>query len=42
MAVESVAQRASAYGIPGVTVDGNDVEAVHEAVTTAVRPGPQR
>ena len=35
MAVESVAERASAYGIPGVTVDGNDVEAVHEAVTTA-------
>ena len=36
MAVASVAERASAYGIPGVTVDGNDVEAVHEAVTTAV------
>ena len=35
MAVESVAERASAYGIPGVTIDGNDVEAVHEAVTTA-------
>jgi acetoin:2,6-dichlorophenolindophenol oxidoreductase subunit alpha len=35
MAVESVAERASAYGIPGVTVDGNDVEAVHEAVTNA-------
>ena len=36
MAVESIAERSSAYGIPGVTVDGNDVEAVHEAVTTAV------
>jgi acetoin:2,6-dichlorophenolindophenol oxidoreductase subunit alpha len=35
MAVESVAERATAYGIPGVTVDGNDVEAVHEAVTAA-------
>jgi pyruvate dehydrogenase E1 component alpha subunit len=35
MAVESVAERATAYGIPGVTIDGNDVEAVHEAVTTA-------
>ena len=36
MAVETIAERATAYGIPGVTVDGNDVEAVHEAVTTAV------
>jgi TPP-dependent pyruvate/acetoin dehydrogenase alpha subunit len=36
MKVENVADRAGAYGIPGVTVDGNDVEAVHEVVTTAV------
>ncbi|MGA9102374.1 thiamine pyrophosphate-dependent dehydrogenase E1 component subunit alpha [Aeromicrobium sp.] len=36
MAVETISERASAYGMPGVTVDGNDVEAVHEAVTTAV------
>ena len=36
MAVENIADRAGAYGIPGVTVDGNDVEAVHEVVTTAV------
>ena len=36
MKVENIAERAAAYGIPGVTVDGNDVEAVHEAVTTAV------
>jgi pyruvate dehydrogenase E1 component alpha subunit len=36
MAVENVADRASAYGIPGVTVDGNDVEAVYDAVQTAV------
>jgi len=36
MAVESIAERGAAYGIPGVTVDGNDVEAVNEAVTTAV------
>jgi len=36
MAVENIADRAGAYGIPGVTVDGNDVEAVNEAVTTAV------
>jgi len=34
--VETIAERSAAYGIPGVTVDGNDVEAVHEAVTTAV------
>ena len=36
MAVDTIAERAAAYGFPGVTVDGNDVEAVHEAVTTAV------
>src|SRR6188768_2924347 len=36
MAVENVADRASAYGIPGLTVDGNDVEAVYDAVQAAV------
>jgi TPP-dependent pyruvate/acetoin dehydrogenase alpha subunit len=36
MAVETIAERSQGYGLPGVTVDGNDVEAVHEAVTTAV------
>jgi 2-oxoisovalerate dehydrogenase E1 component alpha subunit len=36
MPVPSVAQRAAGYGIPGVTVDGNDVVAVYEAMTTAV------
>jgi pyruvate dehydrogenase E1 component alpha subunit len=36
MAVENIADRAAAYGIPGVTVDGNDVEAVYDAVQTAV------
>lgn len=30
-----VAERAAGYGIPGVRVDGNDVEAVYEAVHTA-------
>lgn len=35
-AIEHLAERAAGYGIPGVTVDGNDVEAVHAAVTTAV------
>ena len=34
--VDSVAQRAPAYGIPGCTVDGNDVLAVHAAVGEAV------
>ena len=34
--VEQLSQRAAAYGIPGVTVDGNDVTAVHEVVTAAV------
>ena len=36
MAVANVADRAAAYGIPGVTVDGNDIEAVYDAVQTAV------
>lgn len=36
-AIEHIAQRAAGYGIEGVTVDGNDVEAVHDAVDTAVR-----
>lgn len=36
MAVEHIAQRAAAYGFPGVTVDGNDVVAVYDAVQTAV------
>lgn len=31
-----VADRAAGYGIPGVSVDGNDVLAVHEAVSHAV------
>ncbi|MGF1664430.1 MAG: thiamine pyrophosphate-dependent dehydrogenase E1 component subunit alpha [Kineosporiaceae bacterium] len=34
-AIDRLADRAAGYGIPGVTVDGNDVEAVHEAVTAA-------
>ncbi|MBI2903509.1 MAG: thiamine pyrophosphate-dependent dehydrogenase E1 component subunit alpha, partial [Candidatus Methylomirabilis oxyfera] len=35
MAVEHVADRAKAYGMPGVTVDGNDVLAVRTAVAEA-------
>lgn len=36
MNIENVADRAEAYGIPGVTVDGNDVLAVFEASQKAV------
>src|SRR5512136_692670 len=36
MLVENIADRASGYGIPGVTVDGNDVLAVYEAALVAV------
>ena len=35
-AVKRVAERASAYAMPGVTVDGNDFSAVAEAVDAAV------
>ncbi len=31
-----IAERAAAYGIPGVVVDGNDVAAVYQATVTAV------
>jgi acetoin:2,6-dichlorophenolindophenol oxidoreductase subunit alpha len=34
--LERVADRAAGYGIPGVTVDGNDVDAVHKAALEAV------
>ncbi|NIU60451.1 MAG: pyruvate dehydrogenase (acetyl-transferring) E1 component subunit alpha, partial [Pseudomonas stutzeri] len=30
--IKDIAERAKAYAIPGVTVDGMDVLAVHEAV----------
>jgi len=36
MLIENVADRAAAYGIPGVVVDGNDVLAVYEAAKQAV------
>jgi acetoin:2,6-dichlorophenolindophenol oxidoreductase subunit alpha len=35
-AIENIADRAAGYGIPGVTVDGNDVVAVYDAVSDAV------
>jgi TPP-dependent pyruvate/acetoin dehydrogenase alpha subunit len=34
-AIENISARAGAYGFPGVTVDGNDLQAVYEMVTTA-------
>jgi TPP-dependent pyruvate/acetoin dehydrogenase alpha subunit len=34
--IDDLADRAKGYGIPGVIVDGQDVDAVHEAVATAV------
>ncbi|MDP2948257.1 MAG: thiamine pyrophosphate-dependent dehydrogenase E1 component subunit alpha, partial [Chloroflexota bacterium] len=36
MAVANVADRAEAYGFPGITVDGNDVVAVYQATKAAV------
>ncbi len=37
MNVPNIADRAASYGIPGVTVDGNDVVAVYEVVSEAVK-----
>ncbi len=37
MCVADVADRAAAFGIPGVVVDGNDVIAVYEAAVEAVK-----
>ncbi len=36
MNIENIADRAAGYGIPGVVVDGNDVEAVYAAAKEAV------
>jgi len=35
-AIARIADRAASYSMPGLTVDGNDVEAVHAAVAQAV------
>jgi pyruvate dehydrogenase E1 component alpha subunit len=35
-AIENISARAGAYGFPGVTVDGNDLQAVYEMVSSAV------
>ena len=37
MTISDIADRAGAYGIPGITVDGNDVIAVYEAACAAVK-----
>src|SRR5256885_15642686 len=37
VSVENVADRAAAYGIPGVVADGNDVLAVYEVAEAAVK-----
>jgi len=37
MAIENVADRAVAYGIPGVVTDGNDVLAVYDAAQNAIK-----
>jgi pyruvate dehydrogenase E1 component alpha subunit len=37
MNIKEISARAKSYGIPGVTVDGNDVIAVYEAVGEAVK-----
>lgn len=36
MNIANIADRAAAYGIPGITVDGNDVIAVYEAACEAI------
>jgi pyruvate dehydrogenase E1 component alpha subunit len=36
MRVERISERAASYAIPGVSVDGNDVDAVYEAAKAAV------
>jgi pyruvate dehydrogenase E1 component alpha subunit len=37
MNIVDIADRAAAYGIPGVSVDGNDVIAVYEASANAIK-----
>ena len=41
MCVADIADRASAYDMPGVVVDGNDVMAVYEAASEAISLGRQ-
>lgn len=37
--IQAISDRAAAYGMPGVTVDGNDIMAVYEAVSAAAERG---
>ncbi len=37
MLIKDISKRAAAYGIPGISVDGNDVSAVYEAAQEAVK-----
>jgi len=37
VSVKDISERAKGYGIPGMTVDGNDVLAVYEAVDEAMK-----
>ncbi len=37
VSVNPISKRGGSYGIEGITVDGNDVEAVYETVNTAVK-----
>ena len=36
MKIETIAERAASYGIPGERIDGNDVLAVNDAATRAI------
>lgn len=36
LSIKNIAERANAYGIPGIVIDGNDVIAVYEATKEAV------
>jgi len=42
MKVEKISDRAASYAMPGVTVDGNDVDAVYEAAQGSGRAGKSR
>jgi len=41
MCVPNIADRAGAYDMPGIVVDGNDVMAVHEAASEAIKRARQ-
>jgi pyruvate dehydrogenase E1 component alpha subunit len=40
--IEDIADRAAGYGMPGLVVDGNDVEAVHEVAGEAITRARRR